>query len=388
MNRSLFISEKIYLFTLFVWILFTSLVTTTYFVRIDGILSLYRMLLYFTIVMIMIKELINLSDTINYFRFHLKELVVFILFVLIMFIVSKNRDGLLDINVLLLVFSARDIDFKKLLGTFSLATFLVLCLTIIASKKGIISNMFMNADAGYRFSLGFNYVSFASQRLFFALCSYLMFRGKRISYLELVALLLATIYMYQQTSTTSPFYLSILILIYVLFSIKIFKKDFIIDNLLIKKTANYGFILALVIILYFCFYSSGNLFHSVDQFTHNRLRLSVSGFQNFGVSWLGQPISFTTFDIFGNFTSNYNFIDSSFVQLLVIDGLIVSAFMMFVLTKMMGYFISIKKDIVLACIGIMIIHGMFDPQMLVLRYSPLILFISRLFILNEDAKIE
>ena len=112
MNRNLFISEKIYLFTLFVWILFASLVTTTYFIRIDGFLSLYRMLLYFTIVMIMIKELINLSDTINYFRFHLKELVVFILFVLIMFIVSKNRDGLLDINVLLLVFSARDIDFK------------------------------------------------------------------------------------------------------------------------------------------------------------------------------------------------------------------------------------------------------------------------------------
>lgn len=388
MNNNRIFSERIYLFTLFAWVVITSLVTTTYFVRLDGFLSLYRILLYCTILLISIKELINFSKTLHYFRFHWKQLLIVLVFFIVMSIVSKNRDGLLDINVLLLVFSARDIDFKKLLGTFSLATFLVLCLTIFASQKGIISNMFMNADGGYRFSLGFNYVSFASQRLFFALCSYLMFRGKRISYLELLALLLATIYMYQQTSTTSPFYLSILILIYVLFSIKIFKKDFIIDNLLIKKTSNYGFILALVIILYFCFYSSGNLFHFVDQFTHNRLRLSVSGFQNFGVSWLGQPISFSTLDIFGNFTSNYNFIDSSFVQLLVIDGLIVSAFMMFVLTKMMGYFISIKKDIVLACIGIMIIHGMFDPQMLVLRYSPLVLFISRLFIMNEDAKIE
>lgn len=388
MNNNRIFSERIYLFTLFLWVVITSLVTTTYFVRLDGFLSLYRILLYCTILLISIKELINFSKTLHYFRFHWKQLLIVLVFFIVMSIVSKNRDGLLDINVLLLVFSARDIDFKKLLGTFSLATFLVLCLTIFASQKGIISNMFMNADGGYRFSLGFNYVSFASQRLFFALCSYLMFRGKRISYLELLALLLATIYMYQQTSTTSPFYLSILILIYVLFSIKIFKKDFIIDNLLIKKTSNYGFILALVIILYFCFYSSGNLFHFVDQFTHNRLRLSVSGFQNFGVSWLGQPISFSTLDIFGNFTSNYNFIDSSFVQLLVIDGLIVSAFMMFVLTKMMGYFISIKKDIVLACIGIMIIHGMFDPQMLVLRYSPLVLFISRLFIMNEDAKIE
>ncbi|WP_347104198.1 polymerase [Streptococcus anginosus] len=388
MNSSRFISEKIYLFTLFVWVLFASLVTTTYFVRLDGFLALYRILLYFTLVMIAIKELINLPNTINYFRFHLKELLVFLLFTLTMLIVSKNRDGLPDINVLLLVFSARDIEFKKLLGTFSLATFSVLIVTILASKMGIISNMLMSADGGYRYSLGFNYVSFASQRMFFALCSYLMFRGKKISYLELLALLMSTIYMYQQTSTSSPFYLSILILTYALLSIKIFKKEFIIGNFWTKTLVQYGFILALVIVLYFCFYSSGNLFHLVDQFTHNRLRLSVNGFQNFGVSWLGQPISFTTLDMFGNFTSNYNFIDSSFVQLLVIDGLIVSAFMLFALTKVVRYFVSIQKDIVLACLGIMIIHGMFDPQMLVLRYSPLILFISRLFIVNEDTKIE
>ena len=383
-----FISEKIYLFTLFIWVVVASLVTTTYFVRLDGFLSLYRSLLYFTIFALLIKELMNLSKTLNYFRFHWKQLLTVTAFFLAMFIVAKNRDGMLDINVLLLVFSARDIDFRKLLGTFSLATFLVLCLTIYASQKGIIANMFMNADGGYRFSLGFNYVSFASQRLFFALCTYLMFRGKRISYLELLALLLATIYMYQQTSTSSPFYLSILILTYALLSIKIFKKEFIIGNFLSKALAQYGFIVALAVILYFCFYSSGNLFHLVDQFTHNRLRLSVDGFRNFGVSWLGQPISFTTLDMFGNFTSNYNYIDSSFVQLLVIDGLIVSVFMLFALTKVMRYFVSIQKDIVLACLGIMIIHGMFDPQMLVLRYSPLILFISRLFILNEDTNIE
>lgn len=383
-----FISEKIYLCTLFIWVVVASLVTTTYFVRLDGFLSLYRSLLYFTIFALLTKELMNLSKTLNYFRFHWKQLLTVTAFFLAMFIVAKNRDGMLDINVLLLVFSARDIDFRKLLGTFSIATFLVLCLTIYASQKGIIANMFMNADGGYRFSLGFNYVSFASQRLFFALCSYLMFRGKKISYLELLALLLATIYMYKQTSTSSPFYLSILILTYALFSLKIIKKDFIIENFWLKKIANYGFILALIITLYFCFFSSGNLFHLVDQFTHNRLRLSVEGFRNFGVSWLGQPISFTTLDMFGNFTSNYNYIDSSFVQLLVIDGLIVSVFMLFALTKVMHYFVSIQKDIVLACLGIMIIHGMFDPQMLVLRYSPLILFISRLFILNEDTNIE
>ena len=382
------ISEKIYLITLFIWVVVASLVTTTYFIRLEGFLSLYRILLYFTIAMILIKELMNFPKTLYYFRFHWQQLLIVMGLFIAMFIVAKNRDGLLDTNVLLLVFSARDIDFRKLLGTFSAATFLVLCLTIYASQQGIIANMFMNADSGYRFSLGFNYVSFASQRLFFALCTYLMFRGKRVSYLELLALLLATIYMYRQTSTTSPFYLSILILTYALFSIKIFKKEFIIENFWLSKIATYAFIIALMLTLYFCFYSSGNVFRLVDQFTHNRLRLSVEGFRNFGVPWLGQHITFTTTDIFGNFTSNYNFIDSSFVQLLVIDGLVVGGFMLFALTNVMRYFVSIRKDIVLACLGIMIIHGMFDPQMLVLRYSPLILFISRLFIVNEDAKIE
>ena len=384
MNSSRFISEKIYLFTLFVWVLFASLVTTTYFVRLDGFLALYRMLLYFTLVMITIKELINLPNTINYFRFHLKELLVFLLFTMTMLIVSKNRDGLPDINVLLLVFSARDIEFKKLLGTFSLATFSVLIVTILASKMGIISNMLMSAEGGYRYSLGFNYVSFASQRMFFALCSYLMFRGKKISYLELLALLMSTIYMYQQTSTTSPLYLSLLILTYALFSLKLFKFDFIDSNVITTNIAKYAFILALAITLYFCFYSTGDLFYLINQFTHNRLRLSVEGFRNFGVSLLGRPISFTTMDIFGNYASNYNFIDSSFVQLLVIDGLAVSVFMLAALTRVMNYFVVNRKDIILACLGVMVIHGMFDPQMLVLRYSPLILLISRLFVMKTD----
>lgn len=388
MNSTRFISEKIYLLTLFMWIIVSSLITTTYFVRLDGALSVYRLSLYATIATILIKELFNLSNTMNYFRFHFKQMILFMLFILSMLIVSKNRDGLLDITVLLLVASARDIDFKKLLKTFSYATFLVLVITIFSSKFGIISNMYMNANGGYRYSLGFNYVSFASQRTFFAICSYLMYRGKKISYLELFSFLLLTIYMFQQTGTTSPFYLSVLIILYVFFSTKVFKKDFIINNGWLTKIVNHCFTFALTIILYFCFYSSGMLYHLTDKFTHNRLRLSVEGFHNFGVSVFGRPISFTTFDIFGNFSSDYNFIDSSFVQLLVIDGLLVALFMLPALTGVISYFKLKRRDTVLACIGIMTIHGMFDPQMLVLRYSPLILLISRLFIMNDERNIE
>ena len=101
MNNNRFISEKISLFTLLLWVVVVSLVTTTYFVRLDGFLSLYRLLFYFTIVMLFIKELMNFSKPLHYFRFHWKQLLIVIALFISMFKVAKNRDGMLDINVLL-----------------------------------------------------------------------------------------------------------------------------------------------------------------------------------------------------------------------------------------------------------------------------------------------
>lgn len=378
MSRNV-ISEKIYLTTLFIWILFYSLFITTYFVQFPIIVSLYKPLLYVTLLVLSIKELLELSETTNYLRYRPGKLLLILLFIGIMLLRARNRDGLLDVNIMMLVLSARNIDLKKILGVFSLSTFLTLLITVIASKNSYISNMIMNGDNGYRYSLGFRYVSFASQRLFFGLCSYLMYRDKKISYIELFILLLSIFYIYQQTGTSSPFYLSLLIILYVFLSVKVFNKDLITDNKVPSFLAKYSYILALLVILYFCFYSSGELYQLVDKFTHNRLRLSVDGFRNFGVSLLGQKISFTTLDIFGNFTSNYNYIDSYVVQSLVIDGLLYSVFMIYSVTKILSEFILVKKDVFVACLSVMVLHGMFDPQLFVLYYSPFILFLSTLF---------
>lgn len=384
MNRTNIILEKVYLITLFVWISYFSLFITTYFVQFPIIVSLYKPLLYITLLVLFIKELIELPETINYLRFKPQKLLLILLFIIVMLIRAKNRDGLLDLNMTMLVLSARNIDIKKILRIFCLSTFLTLVVTITASKNGFIPNMFMNSDHGYRYSLGFRYVSFASQRLFFGLCAYMMFRDKKITNIELLLLSFLTLYMYQQTDTTSPFYLSLFLILYVLFFVKILGKSFITEKRFFSILTKYSYILGLLIILYFCFYSSGELYYFVDKFTNNRLRLSVEGFRTFGVSLLGQKISFTTLDIFGNFTSNYNFIDSSFVQSLVIDGLIYSAFMIYSSTKVLSTVVFEKKDIIAASLVIMIIHGMFDPQLFVLYYSPFMLFFSQFFTTRRE----
>ncbi len=63
-----------------------------------------------------------------------------------------------------------------------------------------------------------------------------------------------------------------------------------------KDTCALRFILALAIILYFCFYSSGNLALS-RQFTHNRARLSVVS--KFWSLYWANKFLFKTLDMFG-----------------------------------------------------------------------------------------
>ncbi len=380
MSRNRFFSDNIYLLTLFAWVIYYSLLTTTYFSAVDAFGVLYRPLLYITLILLALKEFIDSPRTIREFVENPSRVLIVLAFVLIFLIRSRNRDQLLDINVLMLTFSARTVPYKKLLATFSLATFIVLAITIFASSKEYIANMIQKSDIGYRYSLGFRYVSFASQRMFFGLCSYMMFRGKRISIVEIVLLLIMTVSLYAQTGTTSPYYLSLLFIGYVFISCKLFKKDFVVENKILSFMARWSFVFATSVLMYFFYFAPSSIFQLMDEFTHNRLRLSVEGYRNFGVSLWGRRLQFTTLDIFGNFSSNYNYIDSSIVQAMVIDGLLYYLFFaIYGVQKSIDYFIQLKKEIVVVGMVVMVIHSMFDPQLFVLLYSPLLLMISRIF---------
>ncbi|MHB9781945.1 polymerase [Streptococcus sp. 10F2] len=380
MNRDRFFSDNIYLLTLFIWIIYCSLLRTTYFSVIEGFSIFYRPLLYITLILLALKEFIDFPRTIREFINNPSKLLIFLAFVLVFLIRSRNRDQLLDINVLMLTFSARTVSYKKLLATFSLATFMVLAITIFASSKEYIANMIQKSDVGYRYSLGFGYVSYASQRMFFGLCSYMMFRGKRISIVEIMSLLIMTVYLYGQTGTSSPYYLSLLFIGYVFISCKLFKKDFIIENNILSFMARWSFVLATLVLMYLFYFAPSSIFQLMDEFTNNRLRLSVEGYRNFGVSLLGRRLQFTTLDIFGNFLSNYNYIDSSIVQSMVIDGLFYYLFFaVYGIQKSIDYFIQLRKEIVVVGMVVMVLHSMFDPQLFVLLYSPLLLMLSRIF---------
>lgn len=373
------IAQNMFLGMLFVWLLYVGLYITTNFQPLlggQGILKAFSIL---TMVILFCKEIIS-AQTYNLNSGVLSTNITLLIFVILSINYANHNDGLLSLSMIALIISSRNINVFKLLRVFTLAEGILLLLTIISSKIGLIATVYMPSDDGtIRSSLGFGYVSFASHHAFFLICAYLILRNSKIKYWELCILLFIVVYLYKLTGTSSPFYLSLLALLYDFLVEKILKRKLIVNNKFLSIFAGLSFVIAFVIVIYFCTLASPNLVAIADKITHNRLHLSIEGMKNFGITAFGQKINFITLDIFGNYSGQYNYIDSSYIQSLVVNGWLFTAVIIYLYSYAVWWAIKRKYELITAFLVLAAIQGMFDPQMFVLWYSPFVIVLGKCF---------
>lgn len=379
MNAQNKIAQNMFLGMLFVWLLYVGLYITTNFQPLlggQGILKAFSIL---TMVILFCKEIIS-AQTYNLNSDVLSTNITLLIFLILSINYANHNDGLLSLSMIALIVSSRNINVFKLLKVFTFAEGILLLLTIISSKIGLIATVYMPSDDGtIRSSLGFGYVSFASHHAFFFICAYLILRNSKIKYLELCILLFIVVCLYKLTGTSSPFYLSLLALLYDFLVEKILKRKLIVNNKFLSIFAGLSFVIAFIIVIYFCTLASPSLVAIVDKITHNRLHLSIEGMKNFGITAFGQKINFITLDIFGNYSGQYNYIDSSYIQSLVVNGWLFTAVIIYLYSYAVWWAIKRKYELITAFLVLAAIQGMFDPQMFVLWYSPFVIVLGKCF---------
>lgn len=379
------IAINIFLGTFFIWLIYMSLYITTNFKMFLGGSWGPRVIASVAILLLFSKELISIKTNSYNSNFYAKTIL------LIVFVVSSvsfivHNDGLISLSAILLVISSRNINIFSTLKIFTIAESIVLFLSIISSKIGLIQTLYMPSDDGLiRNSLGFSYVSFASHHAFFLICAYLILRRNQVKYIEYIFILIIILYLYRVTATSSPFYLSLLAVFYDFLVVKIVKEDIIINNNVLKVVAILSFAIAFVIIIYFCSFASPDVVAVIDRLVHNRLHLSIDGIRNFGVTAFGQKVSFITLDIFGRYSGQYNYIDSSYVQSLVVNGWIFTFILIFLYCLATKWAIKQKYEIMTAFMVLASIQAMFDPQMFVLWYSPFVMILGKCFSMGDLA---
>ena len=212
MEKRTNILEKIFLYTYFFWgfilqYIYTVNIHLVYRQEILAVVNGLAIVIYLLYIISYFSE--NIS---NIYLFGLIEIIIFLILGIIF---SKHQIGIAYVASFLLIVGAGTIDFKKLLKVFICFSSITLISTILLNMLKVIPSVVLLLDGRLRNSLGFYYVSFASAIMFFYICAYLIYRGINITYKELIALVIADIFVFSYTKTNNPFILSIFFIIYV-----------------------------------------------------------------------------------------------------------------------------------------------------------------------------
>ena len=187
---------------------------------------------------------------------------------------------------------------------------------------------------------------------FWIFAAYLWVRGRKISWGELAALGSLTLLIYSLTaSKTTLFCVFLLLFITIVMKIWYLIKDKKTDGeeqnetkgvqgvvcKVIEYSCKYSFLIfALAAILLSVLYSnSSTIFLDLNNMLHWRLSLAHRGIAEYGIHWIssGVPI----YGMSSSIDGFYNFLDSSYINILLSKGILVLAFYLFSMT-----FIQIK----------------------------------------------
>lgn len=338
--------------------------------------SLMRIVNFIAITLILILIIINID--IKAFKLNYFVLIEEIFLVILSYFLSSHSTGTAFVISIVLIIVSKDISFNSVLKTFLTFSVITFVIGIILNFLGILPSMIRLEGYRLRNSIGFSYVSYPSQILFYIICAWVAWRKEKITYIELFILGCSSYLVYLNTRTISPFVLGTLLLVYVCM-LKAFKvKQFITRFKITRFLSSFTFPLAFLTLLWLLFRAPASIFVRVNQLVNNRLTLSLNGIKQFGTSILGKHIVFSGYDTFGS-SLNYNFVDSSYIQNLILNGWLYTLIIVVLFTLITYKLVQNNQEYLIAVLVIISIHSMFDPQLMLLWYSPFPFLLGKTF---------
>ncbi|HIS88755.1 TPA: hypothetical protein IAA87_04965 [Candidatus Avigastranaerophilus faecigallinarum] len=376
--------EKILLWTYFIWGFVLQYVYTVN-INVPFRQSLLALVNGLAILVYLFYIIIYFAERVS--NVYLPGLIGVGVFLVLGLIYSRHQIGIAYVASFLLIVCAGTIPFKKILKVFIYFSSITLISTILLNLLKIIPSMIIFSDERIRNSLGFYYVSFASAIMFFYVCAYIVYRGKEITYKELVFLLLGDVFIFSYTRTNNPFLLSVVFIIY-MFLYKITDKKILTHFKICKVIVSLIFPISFFSLLWLLEKAPISLFNQINKLASYRLSFSVRAINNYGIRPLGQKIEMITKDGLGGFGgSNYNYIDSFYIQNLVINGWIFIAIVLIGYTIIAVRAIKQQKEILTMALILLALHAIFDPQLFWAWYSPFSLLLGQLFFKKRDNKL-
>lgn len=304
-----------------------------------------------------------------------RKLLIYAVFVAGLWIVynevyrSDKYKFLLFLGVL--VVGSVGTDYKKIIKTYVISVGLVIGTAILASLAGFIDNIAYMRDGRVQSSWGIvASTDYASIILFVSIAAWIAWKEyspKVFVIITLISVLNSAFIARSLTSTVS----GILFLIAILVNGSHIKKGRKIAS--VTATVSFPFFAFVTFALIYLYHRGTSIGIKLNTFLHGRLSLLNDGFKNYKLSWFGIP-----FDQIGRggttfARTDYNFIDSSYVLILLRYGIVLFVSIMLLWILMTRKAVKAGDRRLAFGMAIIAVHSFSEHHLIEANYNILII---------------
>ncbi|MBR3362391.1 MAG: hypothetical protein IKG40_00530 [Bacilli bacterium] len=316
-----------------------------------------------------------------------KELLLLFISFILLSLLLLHVNGIAMLPLFFFIYSARNIEFKKIAKFTTILSFILLIFIIISAELGIITNYQTITEERTRTYLGFRYPLFPQMILFNITLANLYANKENFSLIRSLFWIIINYWMFTYTDSRLSCYLAILLVFAVAF---IQKKPNFFDN---KKLLSYILIFSFPICAILSigvtssYDISSSTMYNLDEFLGGRLHLGYNSLSEYEINLFGHDTKYigAGLNIDGQRTVGiYNYVDCLYINMLEKYGLIFNILFLSLLSYVL-YKIWQKKDYILFIILIgFAFHGIIDDLEIYLYYNIFWLAIAQPFITKDN----
>lgn len=356
--------KEILFFSGFILNLATLIIETSVWGENDSVATMLKYVRYLSYLFVLIKILLDQIE-----QFEIIYVVASAGIVVLTTICSDNKTFLF---YLLFIVAARGINFTKIVKVSLTVQVLLLLLVTGCSVLEIIPDYIFDVTTRARHSYGFQWTTTGPILFFFMTAEYIYLRKEKMHWLECLVLQGIHLFFYWRTDSRMCFFMATLMLIFFGFY-NWGKRTF-----LGFPRISHIFLLVPILVSVFSlgityFYNPGNpLLHRINNLVSNRLQLGKSGMENYGITLFGTKIEWIGHNFHG-YKGTYNFVDSSYVHLLLENGIIVLALIILCYSYIIYNGVIRNDGHLVWIICFILIFSITEPRLVNLAYHPFIL---------------
>lgn len=270
------------------------------------------------------------------------------------------------------IYSARDVNFKKICSIALWVSMFTLFFVILSAKIGLIPNYVGSRANGIeREYLGFLYALYPASIVFNCIILYL-YKNNKYKIKDIAFLVSISLYVFQKTNSRLTFFLGILLIIVLSLEKKF---QFIFENKIIKLLMISSFVLCAVFSIYLTLiYSpSDEKLSAINLFFGNRLSIGQTSILRYGFSiwgnpnieWIGNGLTFDGQKAVGT----YLWVDCLYLQLFQRYGIVFLVAVLFLLTLLSIGAERMNDNKMLIILVFIAFHCMIDDLSMYLFYN-------------------